>query len=73
MKTVGIIEIVLQEFSHNHQMFTVVEKIIKSKKVRFISVTVGRDITKELDFVNGLIKIVLIVFYNFYTKVRIFL
>ena len=41
--------------------------------MRLIGVAVGRNVAEEFNLVDGLVEVVLIIFDNFYTKIRILL
>lgn len=60
-----LLQVVLEQFCHDDQMFLVLELILEFEHVVFIRVTVGVEVSEQFDFVHTLVEVVFVVVYHF--------
>ena len=64
-----LIQVVTKELSHYEKMLFVVEEIDQLKQVLVVEVfTVCVDVSKEFDFINGLIEVILVILNDFHAN-----
>jgi hypothetical protein len=65
---VEFIKVILQQFSHQKEMLFIVEVIIEFKDILLITVAIFIDIPQQLDFVDGLVHVILVVLDNLHAN-----
>ena len=65
---IDIVQILLQQFSQNHEVLSVIEELVHVDDAGLIWIAVCFDVPQQLYFIEGLVEVVFVVEDHFQTK-----